>query len=120
MTASIKGFTAGPCSAVHNGSYWEIRNKNHGKIGDTCASKFIYVDGKKMRECEADEIAKANAHLIAEAFTVAHETGLTPRQLAERCEKLEAALRYIARTWPDSSAAKHARATIAKAKGGAS
>jgi hypothetical protein len=34
----------------------------------------------------------ADAHFIAEAFTVAHDTGLTPRQLAERCEKLEAAL----------------------------
>jgi len=40
-------------------------------------------------ECEA------NAALIAEAGTVAHETGLTPRQLAERCERLEAALESI-------------------------
>jgi len=39
------------------------------------------------------EEAQANARLIAEAFTVAHETGLTPRQLAERCEKLEAMLK---------------------------
>jgi hypothetical protein len=37
--------------------------------------------------------AEANAELIAEAFTVAHETGLTPRQLAERCKELEAALK---------------------------
>jgi hypothetical protein len=37
--------------------------------------------------------AEANARLIAEAFNVAHETGLTPRQLAERCGKLEAMLK---------------------------
>lgn len=33
----------------------------------------------------------ANAHLIAEAFNVHHETGLTPRELAEqRAEMIEA------------------------------
>ncbi len=35
---------------------------------------------------------EANAALIAEAGTVANETGLTPRQLAERIVELEAAL----------------------------
>ena len=37
-----------------------------------------------------------SAELIAEAFTVAHETGLTPRQLAERCKELEEAITRIA------------------------
>lgn len=36
--------------------------------------------------------AIANARLIAEAGTVHHETGLTPRQLAERVKELEVAL----------------------------
>ena len=34
-----------------------------------------------------------NARLIAEAGTVHHETGLTPRQLVERVKELEEALR---------------------------
>lgn len=33
---------------------------------------------------------RANAEFIAEAFTVAHETGMTPRQMAERIAELEA------------------------------
>ena len=37
-------------------------------------------------DSQADEIA-ANAELIAEAFNVAHETGLTPRQLADALTK---------------------------------
>lgn len=37
-----------------------------------------------------DETRKANAEFIAEAFTVAHETGMTPRQMAERIAELEA------------------------------
>ena len=35
---------------------------------------------------------EANARLIAEAGTVHHETGLTPRQLVERVKELEGAL----------------------------
>ena len=38
---------------------------------------------------------EANATLIAEAGTVANETGLTPRQLAERVVELEGLLRRI-------------------------
>lgn len=42
---------------------------------------------------EADEAQMAaNARLIAEAGTVHHETGLTPRQLVERVKELEEAL----------------------------
>ena len=40
--------------------------------------------------------AEANARLIAEAGTVHHETGLTPRQLVERVKELEEALRNLA------------------------
>lgn len=35
----------------------------------------------------------ANARLIAEAGTVHHETGLTPRQLVDRMKALESAMR---------------------------
>lgn len=38
---------------------------------------------------------KANASLIAEAGTVLHETGLTPRQLAEERARLLEALRGL-------------------------
>lgn len=38
---------------------------------------------------------EANARLIAEAGTVAHETGLTPRQLVERVKEMEEALRNL-------------------------
>lgn len=76
----------------------------------------------------------ANARLIAEAGTVAHETGLTPRQLAEqRAELLDFArdvaglddgaltradlnyFRSLILEWRGS-----ARAALAKAEGGAS
>lgn len=38
---------------------------------------------------------EANARLIAEAGTVAHETGLTPRQLVERVKELEESLNGV-------------------------
>ena len=41
--------------------------------------------------------AKDDAQLIAEAGTVLHETGLTPRQLASQRAELLEALRYLRR-----------------------
>lgn len=41
--------------------------------------EFYYVTGN-------EELAKANANLIAEAGTVANETGFTPRQLVDKLE----------------------------------
>lgn len=66
----------------------------------------------------------ADAHLIAEAFNAHHETGLTPRQLAEqRTELLEAlggCIQHMEWSTPQGRAAyETAKATIAKAKGGA-
>lgn len=70
--------------------------------------------------------SKVSATLIAEAGTVAHETGLTPRQLAEQRAELLAALKLLsAEEWRDDddpiliSAREQARAAIAKAEGGA-
>lgn len=55
----------------------------------------IVNEGDGMYEPTADEEAKmqANAALIAEAFNVTHETGRTPRQLADERGKLLAALK---------------------------
>lgn len=72
-----------------------------------------------------EDTAEANARLIAEAGTVAHETGLTPRQLAEqRKELLEAATTLIAcdfgaNGWDDTVdfAAMRLREAVAKATG---
>ena len=43
---------------------------------------------------EAEQV-RADCRLIAEAGTVHHETGLTPRQLVEQARKLEEALRNL-------------------------
>lgn len=74
------------------------------------------------------EEAEANARLIAEAGTVLHETGLTPRQLAEQRGELLAALKdcavQIAQTHNrnltanEQAALDAARAAIAKATDG--
>lgn len=80
------------------------------------------------------EHSEANARLIAEAGTVASETGLTPRQLAEQRQELITALKEltdIARTFRnvpkseqnwgqlDDEVLEQAFAAIAKAEGGA-
>ena len=43
---------------------------------------------------EAEQV-RADCRLIAEAGTVHHETGLTPRQLVERVKEMEEALRNL-------------------------
>lgn len=54
--------------------------------GVKIASAAVHNGGSNFK---SEDVAEANGHLIAEAFNVAHETGLTPRQLADRCAKLE-------------------------------
>lgn len=44
---------------------------------------------------ESDDEAKSNAVLIAEAGTVANETGMWPRDLVERAKELEAELASV-------------------------
>ncbi len=58
-------------------------------IGAANGANVALVSGPK--ENGADEYV-ANADMIADAGTVFHETGLTPRQLAEQRDKLLAAL----------------------------
>jgi hypothetical protein len=43
----------------------------------------------------SDEEVKANAELICEAFNVANETGLSPRQMQERIKELEESLKGL-------------------------
>ena len=62
--------------------------------------KEFWTDYRKRTEPEREseyEITLANAELIAEAGTVANETGYTPRQLADQNKILLKALDYIAR-----------------------
>lgn len=64
--------------------------------------------------------------LANDQVEVAHETGLTPRQLAERCKELETALQRLL-TWAENQPTRlvdefHqivARAALSKAEGGA-
>lgn len=69
------------------------------------------------------EEAKANAALIAEAGTVHHETGLTPRQLVEQRDALAKALEFaLLQNEHDmlltGDEIRTARATLALVKGG--
>lgn len=111
-------FTAGP---VHlDGRY--VTNSGGVAIADCGKSSLIYT---------AEKVA--NAEFIAEAFTIAHETGLTPRQLVEQHAELLAALREIETICTESAGDCRrrmgtrvgnvivaTRAAIAKAEGGAS
>lgn len=80
MSASGHTPTPGP---------WEISDKNrtnvmHGK-------RAICSTGGYQDSSDIEGVAltnEANARLIAEAGTVAHETGLTPRQLADEVENM--------------------------------
>ncbi len=71
------------------------------------------------------EQGEANAHLMAEAGTVASETGLTPRQLAEQREELLEALErmtmhaksMVGEPYHDFNWIVQAEAAIARARG---
>lgn len=56
---------------------------------------YLYAGPCQIGKVYLGENDEANADLIAEAGTVANETGLTPRQLAERVVELEGLLRRI-------------------------
>lgn len=107
-------------------------DKEHAKHG---ISGFrVYGEGGEIPVCELMPrpyapfaVGEANAAFIAEAGTVAHETGLTPRQLADQRDELLAALKRteciiadhvsgVERTaWPE--VLKSARAAITNATG---
>src|SRR6185312_446312 len=98
MTATSSKHTAGPWEYVpgteHHGPY--VVNMWGGDICDcytmsNLAAASVRNGGTSYPINHQGEAAEANAQLIAEAGTVATETGLTPRQLAERCKELEGA-----------------------------
>lgn len=94
MTSPSKpAFTAGPARVVRD---HPSNACAYVKGATGCELATLYGGALDLPD-QASRIAArdANAELIAESFTVAHETGLTPRQLAGRCEKLEAALREL-------------------------
>jgi len=68
MTQNIK-HTPGPWTAHRNSSFWEFGNYDHehGQIGDVCASQHIYANGVKLSDGIAEDVAEANAKLIAAA-----------------------------------------------------
>lgn len=69
------------------GKYGHVSSSN--TLGADCGGDIAVVWGVKGN-------AEADARLIAEAGTVAHETGLTPRQLAEqRAELLAEAIELL-------------------------
>jgi len=119
MTSHSKpAFTAGPARVVRD----HPSNACTSVKGVTGCELATLYGGWLDSPDRASRIAErdANAELIAEAFTVAHETGLTPRQLAEQRDLLLVTMRHIARQWPDSFAANHARTALAETTGGVS
>ena len=79
-------YTKGPVELVFDDGIGRqvLRSPSIGNIAILCEHDI------GPPEWEQDE---ANAALISEAFNVAHETGLTPRQLAGQRERLMACLR---------------------------
>ena len=88
------GITKGDWGYFHNGNYFEVRSNNgltpYISIFHFNKSEFNGID----EVCEKEE-AEANAQLIAEAGTVANETGKTPRQLADDNKVLLEALNQL-------------------------
>ena len=106
----MSGHTPGPWNVCKDGSLGSVESASGKMVAQ--AQQITAPAGLDMERL-------ANARLIAEAGTVAHETGLTPRQLAEqRAELLEALQDLVAQvddhSWLTCEMAA-ARAAIAKA-----
>lgn len=69
--------------------------KSEKHTGTKVAEAEFACQGSNYHVSDRNE-AEANARLIAEAGTVYHETGLTPRQLADQRAELLEALRELA------------------------
>lgn len=63
----------------------------------SAGNPFVYIRGQKEPVCGIAHTDNGiqRAHLIAEAFNVYHETGLTPRQLADQRAELLEALKMV-------------------------
>ena len=84
MSAQTK-HTPGPWKICYDGQI-------DGPNGELVCS----LSWESFKEFNDSAENKANATLIAEAGTVAHETGLTPRQLADQWKKSSESLRNLA------------------------
>ena len=136
MNTQNAAHTPGPCThGFNDGSGVADEHENQGgyivagEHPSHNASAVIVRGGKDEWGCAIGVLREADARLIAEAFNVAHETGLTPRQLAEqRAELLAIAKSFVAnieewdgeplpgQRWHKEFFA--AKALIAKAQGG--
>lgn len=127
-------FTAGPAVISLYGSFRTLVRSGDEHTGRKIAITWVGMSNPKRgpeesrdayhERCRTTELERArqneaNAEFIAEAFTVAHETGLTPRQLAEQRRDLLEALHDLITRPTDASARERVRAAIAKT-GGAS
>jgi hypothetical protein len=120
MTSTRKhAFTAGPASVTRS----KIPSDGEYDFAIGCGDKRVIAEAfGRAADREGSRLpAEANANLIAEAFTVAHETGLTPRQLAEQRAELLTACKS-AEEWLSGWASAEPflttiRAAIAKATG---
>ncbi len=79
MKPLIERICEGPYSVYANRQKGYTVNAKHGfPVAD-----IPVAEGLSLQDAEA------HAEFVLEAFTVAHETGLTPRQMAERLKTLE-------------------------------
>lgn len=78
MNAQTAKYTESPCKVEVLGHTLRVTRMLHDHDNDDVAV---------LGDCHEEE-EQANARLIAEAFNVAHETGLTPRQLADQRAEL--------------------------------
>ena len=93
-----------------------------GKFQDTGLNNQISVHPAICTVYGAREEAEANAHIIAEAGTVYHETKLTPRQILAQRDELLKALK-VAKNWgygqpPDCNEEDLVNTAIANAEKG--
>jgi hypothetical protein len=113
---------------------WRFGLSDYGHYGSICDCgpwiENVYAGSPEIMFGSRDESEmRANAALIAEAGTVAHETGMWPREMADALRDAEAALEELvsivdavraAYYMPDSITthpAKSALAKIAAARG---
>lgn len=97
MTAQEAKHTPGPWKSSKGSP---VKQSNFGRYRTSIYKSYL-VDGEPhMGEsviitADTPELAKQIADLAAEAGTVAHETGLTPRQLADEVEKQKHAVDHF-------------------------
>lgn len=88
--------TRGEFELSNNGCYFDVKCRNDERIFS--ANVFLYRIGKRgeVISISTSSENKSNAKLIADAFNVANETGMTPRELqASHKELVEALKEYL-------------------------